>query len=100
MSSDWPTRNSRRRRYPLNGQLSEFQLEEESIPTTSGYQRLKFISLKLASLFQQYVSGYETKHDARFKICEPTLSPHNCMLAKQFGLLQNPKRMLNLTLLS
>jgi hypothetical protein len=90
----------------FNGQISEFQAEEESIrgghPKTAAMQNdLAEVLLglfvpwnQLPSLFQRYASGYEAKRDACsqvWNIIEPSLSPHNRNFAQNFDLLRKSK---------
>ena len=90
----------------FNGQLSEFQTEEESIrrghPTTNAIKNdlaellLGFFMPwdQLPSLFQRYASEYDTKWDACFKvwnIVEPTLPRHTRYFTWNFDLLQKSR---------
>ena len=90
----------------FNGQLSEFQAEEESIqgghPKTAAIENdLAEILLglfipwnQLLPLFQNYAADYKTKRDACvqiWKIVEPTLSAHNRNFAKNIELLRKSK---------
>ena len=90
----------------FNGQLSEFQTEEESIrgghpKTTAIKNDLAEVLLgffvpwdQLQYLFQQHASEYSTKRDACFKIwniVEPTLQPHIRDFAQNFELLRKSR---------
>ena len=90
----------------FNGQLSEFQSEEESVrgghPTTTAIKNdFSEVLLglfvpwdQLSSLFQRHTSGYETKRDACsmiWNIVEPTLSPHLRNFAQNFDLLRKSR---------
>ena len=90
----------------LNGQLSQYQTQEESVqgghPNTAAIKndlaevRLGFFLPwdKLSTLFQQHASEYDTKRDACSKIwdiVEPTLSPHNRYFARNMELLRKSK---------
>ena len=90
----------------FNGQLSEFQSEEESIqgghPTTTAIQNnLAKILLgffmpwdQLPSLFQRHATNYNPKRDACSKIwhiVEPTLRLHNRNFAQNFILLRKSR---------
>ena len=90
----------------FNGQLSEFQAEEESL--AGGHPRTIAIENDLAEvllglfvpwnqllpLFQQYAAEQETKRDACaqiWKLMEPTLASHNRNFAKNIELLRKSK---------
>ena len=90
----------------FNGQLSEFQTDEESIrrghPMTNAIKNdLAEVLLgffvpwdQLPSLFQRYASEYDSKRDACSKvwnIVEPTLSQHARYFARNFNLLQKSR---------
>ncbi len=90
----------------FNGELSQYQTEENSIkgghPITNAIKNdLAEVLLgffvpwdQLPLLFQQHASGYNSKQDACSKIwdiIEPTLSPHNRNFARNFKLLQKSK---------
>jgi hypothetical protein len=90
----------------FNGQLSQFQAEEESVPgghpfTTAMETDLAEVLLgllvpwnQLPALFKQYAAGYETVWGACVKvwrIVEPTLSPHNRSFASNLDLLRKSK---------
>ena len=90
----------------FNGQLSEFQTEEESIreghPKTTAIENdLAEVLLgffvpwdQLQFLFQRHASEYNTKRDACSKIwnmVEPTLQPHIRDFAQNFELLRKSR---------
>jgi hypothetical protein len=90
----------------FNGQLSQFQAEEESVPgghpvTTAMENDLAEVLLglfvpwnHLQTLFRQHAANYKTTRDACakiWKIVEPTLSPHNRNFASNIELLRKSK---------
>src|SRR6266487_3765668 len=90
----------------FNGQLSQFQAEEESVqrghPVTNAMENdLAEVLLglfipwdQLPVLFQQHAAEYETKRDACAKIwniIEPTLSLYNYNFASNIQLLRKSK---------
>ncbi|KAH9203038.1 hypothetical protein DL95DRAFT_180650, partial [Leptodontidium sp. 2 PMI_412] len=90
----------------FNGQLSQFQAEEEGVtgghPITTAMQNdLSEVLLglfvpwnHLETLFRQHAADYMTTRDASakiWKIVEPTLSPHNSNFASNIELLRKSK---------
>jgi len=90
----------------FNGQLSQFQTEEESVqgghPVTTAMQNdLAEVLLglfvpwdQLPTLFRQHAADYGVKRDACaniWSIVEPTLSPHNRNFASNIELLRKSK---------
>lgn len=90
----------------FNGQLSQYQTEEDAIrgghPTTAAMKNdLAEVLLgfflpwdQLPAMFQRHASEYNTKRDACSKvwsIVEPTLSPHNRNFAQNMELLRKSR---------
>jgi hypothetical protein len=90
----------------FNGQLSQFQTEEESVQgshsvTAAMQNDLAGVLLglfvpwnQLLDLFRQYAAGYEAKRDACasiWSIVEPTISLHNRNFASNIELLRKSK---------
>src|SRR6266516_7352760 len=90
----------------FNGQLSQFQTEEENVqgghPITAAMQNdLAEVLLglfvpwnQLPALFRQHAAEYDVKRDACaniWSIVEPTLSPHNRNFASNIELLRKSK---------
>jgi len=90
----------------FNGQLSQFQADEEGVPgghpvTSAMENDLAEVLLglfvpwnHLKTLFQQHAAAYKTTRDAYakiWKIVEPILSPHNRNFASNIELLRKSK---------